>query len=305
MNAEWTLEAHEVRQRELMAEAQAAVAYSANALRSVRERFRPDQAAGTDATGLVRLDLAVTSLERIWLLLSPHDASLVSDPGGPVTATDVEMRIVEAQEAERTRLAREIHDGPAQTISNAIFQIEIVKRLLGTDSALARDELESMRVQLRRELVDIRALIVHLRPPILDDLGLVGAIRDAVEQFGAGTGIAVAAELDPGIDALPDAVETVVLRILQEALQNVRRHADAHNVTVRAVREGGEWMVEVEDDGHGFEAAFEAAHGHQNFGLQFMRERAELIGARFEVRSSPDTGTVVRIAIPRGVEENE
>ena len=180
-----------------------------------------------------------------------------------------------------------------------------MERLLGTDPAQAKGELESMRDQLRRELVDIRALIVQLRPPILDDLGLVGAIRDAVEQFGARTGIVATADLDPGIDALPDAVQTVILRILQEALQNIRRHASAHNVTVRAIREGGGWKVEAEDDGHGFDAGAVAAGGGQNFGLQFMRERAELIGARFEVRSSPDVGTVVRIAIPRGAEEYE
>ena len=107
-------------------------------------------------------------------------------------------------------------------------------------------------------------------------------------------------ELDAAIDALPETVEIVTLRVVQEALQNVRKHAQPSTVRVRMARDAGGWTVEVRDDGKGFEADQPPVGGRRHFGLQFMRERAELIGARFEVRSSPDLGTAVRMTIPPG-----
>jgi signal transduction histidine kinase len=387
MNAASDSDASDGRLESLLAEAQEAVAYSANALRSVRDRVRetqleqlaqwdhlrdevaaadrrgeeaspvqleaggsglttdatdaahatdaPDTTNATDAAiaaeagaddarvrvmrrdeaiaarvagaeqaTLGRLDLAIKSLEGAWLFLGRDDASLVMDPSGAVTATDVQMRIVEAQEAERTRLAREVHDGPAQALSNAVFQAEVVERMLGREPVLAAAELRLLRDLLRRELSDVRAFISQLRPPILADLGLTGAIRDAADGMSSILGIPVTVDVDPEIRELGDAIETVVLRIVQEALQNVRRHADARAIAIRGARQDGEWVLEVRDDGRGFDVGAVAARGRRNFGLQFMRERAELIGARFEVRSRPDGGTVVQIAIPRGEEES-
>lgn len=369
MTGEPDIEARDGRREELMAEAQAAVTYSANSLRSLRERYRegyrdhvgywdhlrdelneadrgqvdsrgddsgpqtppPDaqdaevaaeagaadarlrvlrrdeaiaaRTAGAEGAELARLDLALKSLESVWLFLSRDDASLVLDPGASVSAIDIQMRIVEAQEAERTRLAREVHDGPAQALANATFQVEIVERNLARDPALAAAELRLLRDLLHRELGDVRAFISQLRPPILADLGLSGAIRETADQVTGITGVAINVEVNTEIDGLSESLSTVVLRIIQEALQNVRRHARAHNVTIKADRDGDSWSIEVRDDGRGFDVGAVAARGRRNFGLQFMRERAELIGARFDVRSRPDGGTVVRIVIPRGAEE--
>ena len=96
----------------------------------------------------------------------------------------------------------------------------------------------------------------------------------------------------------------MVLRIVQEALQNVRKHAGAANVVITTALEDGQWTLEVRDDGRGFDTGAVAARGRRNFGLQFMRERAELVGAQFEVRSRPEAGTVVRLAIPVPRKEN-
>ena len=218
-------------------------------------------------------------------------------------AAEVRERIAEAQEAERSRLARELHDGPAQALSNAIFQVEIVEQQLARDPVLAATELRILRELLRRELGDVRAYISQLRPPILADLGLAGAIRDTAEQVGGVLGIPIGLDLDRTIDILPETTQTVILRVIQEALQNVRRHAEARRVDIRARSERDEWVVEVQDDGRGFDTGPAAVSGRRTFGLQFMRERAELIGARFEVRSRPEGGTTVRVAIPRGAEE--
>jgi two-component system sensor histidine kinase DegS len=347
----------------LHAEAKAAVGYSANTLRSVRERYREayaealgqwqalrdqldavdrapgetlqvvgsddavvDRAADAAEAGaedarrrmlhsdvdvqtvelgdhqgtLARLELAEHTLERTWLFLERRDATLIAEADGSASSGELKMRIVEAQEAERSRLAQEIHDGPAQSLANAIFQVEYIERIIETDVPLARTELRLLRELLRRELGGIRAFISQLRPPLLDQLGLEGAIVDTVEHMRTLTGLAIETDLTAPAGNLSDGEATTALRVAQEALQNVRKHAEASLVTVTTLVDGNDWVLEVRDDGRGFDVGAVAARGRRNFGLQFMRERAELIGARFDVRSRPDGGTVVRLAIPTG-----
>lgn len=226
-----------------------------------------------------------------------------SAQSNPTPSADLQQRILEAQEAERSRLAREIHDGPAQALSNAILQIEVVERLMARDPALAGAELRLLRDVLRRELADVRSYISQLRPPILADLGLSGAVRDTAEQVSGILGVPIGVELDPTIDELPTAADMVVLRIVQESLQNVRKHAHASRVDIRAMQMDGDLVLEIRDDGHGFVASQEPESGRRAFGIQFMQERAQSIGARLEVRSRLDDGTSVRLVIPGGREE--
>jgi two-component system sensor histidine kinase DegS len=256
---------------------------------------------GVQQTELAKLEIALRNLESTWVFLERGDSSLLGD--GETLATDVQMRIVEAQESERSRLAQEVHDGPAQVLANAIFQVEYIERVIDTDLRTAKTELRFLRDLLRRELGSVRTFISQLRPPVLDELGLDGAIADAIGRVTALTGLAISADLAAPTDRLSAAQQTVVLRVLQEALQNVRKHGAASAVTVASAIDGDEWVLTVRDDGRGFDVAAVAARGRRNFGLQFMRERAELIGARFEVHSRPDGGTLVRLAIPMGTEE--
>jgi two-component system sensor histidine kinase DegS len=270
---------------------------------SERDEALAGREVGAERDSLARLDLAIRSLENAWLFLDPTDQTLVHDPSGPASAADAQMRVVEAQEAERNRLAREVHDGPAQALSNAIFQVEVVERLLDRDERLAREELKGLRDMLSRELRGVRAYLSQLRPPLLADLGLVGAVKEAADQIGSVLAVPVTVDLDERIDKLPETIEVAILRVVQEALQNVRKHASPRTVIVRAAREGGGWVVEVRDDGKGFDPREAPVTGRRSFGLQFMRERAGLIGARFEVRSRPELGTVVRMVIPASTED--
>jgi len=256
---------------------------------------------GEQQTELAKLDIALKNLESTWVFLERGDSSLVAEDGG--LSTDVQMRIVEAQESERSRLAQEVHDGPAQVLSNAIFQVEYIERVIDTDLRTAKTELRFLRDLLRRELGSVRTFISQLRPPVLDELGLDGAIADAIGRVTALTGLAISTELTAPPDRLSPTQQTVVLRVLQEALQNVRKHGAASAVIVESAIDGDDWVLSVRDDGRGFDVGAVAARGRRNFGLQFMRERAELIGARFEVHSRPDGGTLVRLAIPVGAEE--
>ena len=233
-----------------------------------------------------------------------HEGRLDGPPAGeadgPVGASDANQRILVALEGERALLAQEVHDGPAQALSNAIFQIDYIERVLDDDPRAAHTELRFLRELLRRELGDVRAFITQLRPPVLDELGLDGAIDEAVDLLRTVTGASVTVNLTAPADALADGARTVVLRVTQEALQNVRKHAAATNVSVNSRLADGSWTLEVRDDGRGFDVEGMTARSRRNFGLQFMRERAELIGARLDLRSRTGDGTVVRLAIPIG-----
>ena len=253
---------------------------------------------GAHQAQLAKLDLAEQTLERTWLFLQGGDETLISEGNGPATDADLNMRIMEAQEAERSRLAQEIHDGPTQALSNAIFQVEYIERVIADDTSLARTELELLRELLRRELGEVRAFISQLRPPMLDELGLDGAIAQAADNVRAMGAVNTTTQFMAPTEGLTDGQRTVALRVTQEALQNVRKHAGAATVAVTTRLEDAHWVLEIRDDGRGFDIDAVAARGRRNFGLQFMRERAELIGARFDVRSRPEGGTVVRLAIP-------
>ncbi len=147
--------------------------------------------AGQHQSELNRLDVALRSLERIWLFLERDDATLINDTAAVASSTELNMRIVEAQESERLRLVREVHDGPAQALSNAIFQLDYVERVIIEDPNVAAHELELLGARLRRELGDVRGFISQLRPPLLAELGLEGSIGDALETF-------TRADRDPG-----------------------------------------------------------------------------------------------------------
>jgi two-component system, NarL family, sensor histidine kinase DegS len=253
---------------------------------------------------LERLDVTVTTLEASWLFLEhgeegpPDTADLI------LVRPAMQMRILEAQESERARLAQEIHDGPAQVLSNAIFQIEYIERVLDQDEGRAREELRTLRNQLQRETEEMRSYIHQLQNPLIGELGLNGAIRDYAENLGGAAGMPVHLDLQASEADLNDAQQTVILRVIQEALRNVRRHAKATQAWVatseQKAADGGEtaWTLEIRDDGEGFPVeATIVRGGRKNFGLRFMRERAELIGARLSIDSRPAAGTTVRLSI--------
>ena len=223
----------------------------------------------------------------------------MTDPYTP-KPMDAATMVLDALDAERARIGREIHHGPAQALTNAIFEVDDIERMVERDPAGAMDGIRRLRALLRRELANVREFISELRPPTVDAAGLDVAIIDAVDGLRSATRIGVTTDLRAPSDLLDDRQRTVVLRVAQEALQNVRKHASASTVMVSTDASGDEWTMEVRVDGRGFDMGTVATRGPRNFGMQVMQERAELIGARFDVRSRPDGGTVVRLAIPTG-----
>src|SRR4029453_2980249 len=174
---------------------------------------------------------------------------------------DVAATVIEALDAERARIGREIHDGPAQALANAIFLVDDIERQVEGAPRDAIDGLRRLRSLLRREIASIRDFISELRPPMVDAAGLDVALRDAVESLRSATTLLITADLRAPSDLLDDRQRTVVLRVAQEALQNVRKHADASTVSVVSDVADDAWTLEIRDDGRGLDLGTAAARG--------------------------------------------
>ncbi|MBI4320747.1 MAG: sensor histidine kinase [Chloroflexi bacterium] len=215
-----------------------------------------------------------------------------------------QLRILQAQEGERQRLAREIHDGPAQVLANAIFELEYCERLIDREPDQLRRELSRLKGDVRDGLVDVRQFIFDLRPTPVRETGLPAMIRHYAENYQARFHIAVNLDLSE-VGRLPSPEETAIYRIIQEALQNAQKHSRASAVTV-ALHRGPDYVqVAIADDGIGFEVPKSGEEQPGHFGLMTMRERAQLIGGRIDFVSAPGRGTTVTLAVPSAVASGE
>ena len=214
------------------------------------------------------------------------------------TKSAVSRARLEAHEEERSRLAEELHDGPAQALANAIFQTELLERAMMNGTVAASVELNRLREMLARELETLRAYISQLRPPLNEPEALEQALQDAATSLTEYTGIPVDVRLDASSEALAPAARNVALRVAQEALRNVGKHSGAQRSWLATRLKGNEWELEVGDNGHGFDPDGPApGHRRRHFGLRFMRERTDLLGARLSIETRPAAGTVVRLRI--------
>jgi two-component system, NarL family, sensor kinase len=202
-------------------------------------------------------------------------------------------RIAEWQEHERRRLAGEIHDGISQRIVSLFFHLSAAADAIPAAPQVAAEQVARAQELAAAALDETRLAIAGLRPPVLDDLGLAASLESLAHSFPA-LGVYVEAA---GLSMAGHA-ETAVYRTAQEALQNVAKHAAARSVRVRLYRQAGQAVLEVIDDGTGFDAAAPARPGPTGFGLSGMRERAELLGGRLDLVTAPGSGTTVRLAIP-------
>jgi len=231
------------------------------------------------------------------------DGSPVQPNGHKREAGDaISVARLEAHEEERSRLAEELHDGPAQALANAIFQTELVERAIVQDSSGAAAEVRRLRDLLKRELETLRAYISQLRPPLSEPEALEEALQDAAISLTEYTGIPVDVRLEAPGDTLDVSARNVVLRVAQEALRNIGKHSGAKRawLTTRLTSESPQqtWEMEVGDNGHGFDPALpDTNQRRRHFGLRFMRERSDLLGAQLSIDSGPAAGTVVRLRL--------
>jgi two-component system sensor histidine kinase DegS len=248
---------------------------------------------------LKQLQLVVQHIESsVAYLLG---SGIEPEPHGDEPSLDVAQRVLESLEAERERLYRDVHDGPAQVLANAIFEVDYLERIAERAPAdlrqTLRSELATLRGQFRASLDSVRAMIYDLRPPELTDLGLADAMRNYASEWETRCGIKVSSKLDTEETSMSPQQELAVYRVLQEALQNVHKHAQAATVGIVWQRSAGNWVLHVTDDGIGFDLV-KAARRAKSVGLLSMRERASLIGGTLQIQSSPGQGSAVTLQLP-------
>jgi signal transduction histidine kinase len=208
-------------------------------------------------------------------------------------AQDALRRVVEAQELERRRLARELHDETGQALTSILLGLKALEERTGDEAS--RAATEELRELVVSTLQDVRRLAVELRPTALDDFGLVAALERLTASFAEQTGISVDFQTALADERLPEEVETALYRIVQESLTNVVKHARARRVSILLARKEGSVKAVIEDDGRGFDPAEQVGDG---FGLVGMRERLALLGGRLEIESDADAGTTIAAEVP-------
>lgn len=244
---------------------------------------------------LRQLDQLIRQIDMSSATLSDGSEGAPDDPW----AQALRAQVIMGREEERTRLAREVHDGPAQVLANALMGLEHCQNLLksGRHERLA-DVLAQLGDSAREGLREVRHFIADLRPARLDEQGLAGAIAEHVRRYRDTVSTQVSLEAEP-LPRLPNETEIVLYRIVQESLQNAHKHARGAPVHVTLTARDGQLRLTVRDEGPGFDTRAVARRaGRESWGLTSMRERAELVGARFVVTTKPGHGTEVTVHIP-------
>jgi two-component system sensor histidine kinase DegS len=263
-------------------------------LATVEERFRELGARLTEVrTGLEVLRNVARSLDD----MTPEEGGEATAAEGASRFRSASRQVFQIIEEERMRIARDMHDGPAQSMANLVLQAEVLERLLLRDPARVVTELIDFKSVVREALDETRRLIFDLRPMTLDDLGLVPTLRRFIKEYGDKSAIVAHFHLVGEERRLPGNYEAVLFRIVQEALANVRKHAGARGVDVTLTLQPHRAVAVVKDDGDGFDVvATEARQGRtRNLGLISMRERADLEKGALEIRSQLGKGTEVRV----------
>lgn len=245
-----------------------------------------------------------SQLDRLGALteqLSEVSGSVLLPSGEGAHSLDQQsmVQIIEAQESERQHLARQMHDGPAQSLTNLILQAEIVERMFDSDASKARAELGNLKNAANSTFQRIRDFIFDLRPMMLDDLGLIPTLKRYAQTFETKTHLPThLATL--GETTLASYIEVTLFRGIQELLNNAARHAHATRVQVTLDLQNNPVVVTVEDDGSGFDvqAALAAARQRTSSGLISLEKRVEMLGGKIQFQSGTGRGTKVRFELP-------
>ena len=220
---------------------------------------------------------------------------------------DLLHSVVGAQEAERQRIARELHDATGQSLTAIALGLSGAEKLLNDDPSVALQQIGELKAFTTDALGELRQLIADLRPSQLDDLGLVAALQWYVHEFDKRYPVQTRFEVIGDRVRLPSEYETVLFRIAQEALNNVAKHSNASHATVKLELNPSHVCVYIDDDGHGFDLdqVLRGYGSHTGWGLLGIQERAALLGGDYEIASEPDHGTRIRVKVPLLVEAED
>ena len=215
---------------------------------------------------------------------------------------DEKNRILAVESEAHKRLARDLHDGPAQTLAAIIMNIEFIRTLLKRDPAQVPQELNKLQETATKALAQVRNTLFELRPVILETRGLQAALESYVERLRSTEGMTIHLDVRSLDERLPAKLEHVCFAIVQEAVGNIKKHAKAKQVWIGVERRAKDLVLGIRDDGRGFdvEAVEKQCDQRGSLGLLNMKERAELVGGRLTIESSPGHGTLVSLIAPLG-----
>lgn len=254
-------------------------------MRSQIEKLQSDQN---------RLKRYGATMERVLQALESCQPADHQSRSGALVET-VEM-VIQAQEAERQRLSRQMHDGPAQALSNFILQTEIAMRLFDIDQVKAKEELGSLKSSATSTFQKVRDFIFELRPMMLDDLGLIPTLKRYTDAFKDQPGLELRVAVSGMERRLESYLEVMVFRAVQEILNNALQHGQANQVTIQVDLAEANVRVVVEDNGKAF--LVEDGEDSRNKSLKLIRERAEMLGGYLDVESTAGQGTHVTFQVP-------
>lgn len=239
-------------------------------------------------------------VEQLQQIMEQYlDTPQLTDGKEQPEAGELIESVIQAQEAERHRLSRKMHDGPAQALSNFILQAEIAQRLFDMDIEQAREELDELKVTASATFEKVRDFIFELRPMMLDDLGLVPTLRHYIEAYQEQTDLEVIFSASGTERRLDGYLEVMIFRAVQELLSNASRHSDGSKITVHIDTQEETVEVSVEDDGKGFNVD-QAMEG--SMGIKVIKDRVEILGGEMVIDTAVGQGTRIHFEVPAGTE---
>ncbi|WP_258359139.1 sensor histidine kinase [Moorella sulfitireducens] len=257
-------------------------------------------------TSLRRLQTTIQKAEKLishvgvvltYLNGGLHDLS--SKLGELQQTQQMALNIIRAQEEERKRVAREIHDGPAQSMANVVMRAEYCLKLLEKDPGKVKDELLALQDMVLLNLQEVRKIIFDLRPMVLDDLGLVPALKRYFAVYKEKYGLEIEFEFLGQERRLDTGVEVAIFRIIQEAVNNIKKHAQVESARVKMEMLPGRITISVRDTGRGFDPqTLWSEKNRTGYGLLGLRERVQLLSGEMKINSARGQGTHILISIP-------
>lgn len=281
-----------------------AVTERAQALAGARSRAQAEIEFTREQVAFAEAMMA--SLESVHALLSALPTAATAAPekkqaSAKAAPSSTTLELLYAIESERLRIARDLHDGPAQLLADLVLRAEILERVALRAPEAFVVEMAEFKNLVRNSVADIRRFMFDLRPDSLDDLGLAATMRRVATEYQDRTGIVCRFNTSGEDRRLTAGVEEGIFRIIQEALANVQRHAEAKTVEISLSISGDTASLRIKDDGVGFDPEVAPTEGRRRLGLVGMQERAAALGGKLEVTSSPGKGTEITATFPAAI----
>ncbi|MEN6389532.1 MAG: sensor histidine kinase [Syntrophomonas sp.] len=220
---------------------------------------------------------------------------------GAARRQQMELWIIESQEAERRKIARDLHDGPAQSMASMLIRLDLIERLVGEDSGAFFEELNKAKDMGRESLAEIRRIMFDLKPTLMHEDGFVSTLRDYFNNYEAKYNFEIDFSILGNLKKCDLSMEIALFRLVQEAVTNARKHSGAKRVQVKMEENGKNLTLFIKDDGIGFDPD-KISNKQESYGIVGMKERVELFGGQLDILSEPGGGTQVVIKVPLEME---